>query len=362
MNLSDMKNAKFMLAISGLCLVFMFLAGNSLTWNWLNDKFVDEEYYVKQPNNDELNKVGIDATVFLMTGNETTENTNGTYSINTTLKTILFYNYYFHWKDYMFGLGSEPFKRSCSRTDCRTTLDRTEIDGADVVVFYGRTLKTISEIPKRRDNDQLFLYFNTEPPVKGYGDAKRLGLEINITVSYRLDSFIYWPYASTVLKTTDDSPYKPLSESELANKTIPIAWMVSSCTKSSTVRSEYVKELRKYIRVDIYGKCGNYSCPKREEKECMELLDEKYKFYLAFENSICDDYITEKSFRTLNYNLIPVVMGGGNYTRDLPPHSFIDTRKFSSPKQLARYLDHLNRTPEEYMEYFQWKHTYKYGE
>ncbi|KAK2151834.1 hypothetical protein LSH36_349g02070 [Paralvinella palmiformis] len=183
MNLSDMKNAKFMLAISVLCLVFMFLAGNSLTSNWLNDKFVDEEY-VRQPNNDELNKVGIDATVFLMTGNETTENTNGTYSINTTLKTILFYNYYFHWNDYKFGLGS------CSRTDCRTTLDRTEIDRADVVVFYGRTLKTISKIPKRRDNDQLFLYFNTEPPVKGYGDAKRLRLEINITVSYRLDSFI----------------------------------------------------------------------------------------------------------------------------------------------------------------------------
>ena len=34
------------------------------------------------------------------------------------------------------------------------------------------------------------------------------------------------------------------------------------------------------------------------------------KFYLAFENSLCDDYITEKFHNILeNFNTVPVVMG-----------------------------------------------------
>ena len=36
-------------------------------------------------------------------------------------------------------------------------------------------------------------------------------------------------------------------------------------------------------------------------------------FYLAFENSLCDDYITEKFFSTLKLNIIPVVLGSGKY-------------------------------------------------
>ena len=32
--------------------------------------------------------------------------------------------------------------------------------------------------------------------------------------------------------------------------------------------------------------------------------------YLAFENSFCTDYVTEKLFRTLNTEIIPIVYGG----------------------------------------------------
>ena len=34
-----------------------------------------------------------------------------------------------------------------------------------------------------------------------------------------------------------------------------------------------------------------------------------YKFYLALENSICRDYITEKFYKVLPYSVIPVVRG-----------------------------------------------------
>jgi hypothetical protein len=50
----------------------------------------------------------------------------------------------------------------------------------------------------------------------------------------------------------------------------------------------------RYIPVDIYGKCSNLSCAR--DGRCWQMLGQKYKFYLAFENSNCKDYITEKLF------------------------------------------------------------------
>ena len=58
-----------------------------------------------------------------------------------------------------------------------------------------------------------------------------------------------------------------------------------------------------------------------------------YKFYLAFENSDCEDYITEKFWRTLNKTLsIPIVMGKGNYKALAPPNSYIHVDDFTSPE------------------------------
>ena len=35
------------------------------------------------------------------------------------------------------------------------------------------------------------------------------------------------------------------------------------------------------------------------------MLNNTYKFYLALENSVCQDYVTEKFFNILQYNVIP---------------------------------------------------------
>ena len=115
----------------------------------------------------------------------------------------------------------------------------------------------------------------------------------------------------------------------------------------------------KYIDVDIYGECGSKKCP-RASKDCYKILNSQYKFYLAFENSNCVDYITEKFFvNGLKYNILPVVMGARkqDYVRSAPEKSFIHVDDFDGPEHLAEYLHKLDRDDSLYNEYFQWKGT-----
>lgn len=81
--------------------------------------------------------------------------------------------------------------------------------------------------------------------------------------------------------------------------------VISNCNRTLNNRLEFISELQKYIDVDVYGKCGNFSCSKTNHHECMSMFEKDYKFYLALENSNCVDYITEKYFNNgLKYNSI----------------------------------------------------------
>lgn len=49
-----------------------------------------------------------------------------------------------------------------------------------------------------------------------------------------------------------------------------------------------------------------------------------------------------------------LIPGHANYSALVPKHSYIDVRDFSSPEHLAKYLDYLDRNPDEYLKYFWW--------
>jgi hypothetical protein len=78
-------------------------------------------------------------------------------------------------------------------------------------------------------------------------------------------------------------------------------------------------------------------------------------FNFSFENSLCSDYVTEKLFKVLEYDVIPIVLGAGDYSKMAPPHSYIDVQGFESPEKLADYLKYLDKNETAYAEYFEWK-------
>jgi alpha-1,3-fucosyltransferase len=106
--------------------------------------------------------------------------------------------------------------------------------------------------------------------------------------------------------------------------------------------------------------------PTSDHAKCWKKIAKEYKFYLAFENSLCKDFITERFFDAMSQNIVPVVLGGSMTGNDYlevaraPKHSFVDAlRDFPNPARLAEYLTKISSSPELYAEYFWWKDFYR---
>ena len=87
-------------------------------------------------------------------------------------------------------------------------------------------------------------------------------------------------------------------------------------------------------------------------------MGQNYKFYLAFENSLCVDYVTEKFFLAYQNNMVPVTFGWVDYSLDGPPGSYINALDFDSVEDLANYLLYLDKNEDEYLKYFEWRGKY----
>ena len=88
------------------------------------------------------------------------------------------------------------------------------------------------------------------------------------------------------------------------------------------------------------------NCPRYDPDACNKIL-RNFKFYLAFENSFCKDYMTEKAVQSYQFfrdrYLIPVFRGTYDYDKYLPPGTYINAGHFPSAKDLMLYLEELGR-------------------
>ncbi|XP_041362189.1 glycoprotein 3-alpha-L-fucosyltransferase A-like [Gigantopelta aegis] len=166
----------------------------------------------------------------------------------------------------------------------------------DAILFYGG-IADIGEYATNINRGTVKIFFALESPHSSGGHFKLRGY-INWTATYRRDStivapyekFSFFPNASVVIKLKKKYP-----KNFASGKNKMAAIFVSNC-RGTNGRLSIVRELQKYITVDVYGQCGNLECPRTRHKECFKLLNVEYKFYLAFENANCRDYITEKFF------------------------------------------------------------------
>jgi hypothetical protein len=313
--------------------------------------------------------------------------TNITSSVeNSTLKIILMWNAWSSKMDDKLLL-----KGKCKVRSCLFTTDMSLLQQSDIVVLH---FDTLEDYPINRQPHQRFVFFHFESPENTastlMNDPRIRYNYFNWTMTYRRDSDIFLRdfYGSLIAKksiknNTRESRYKynnaknrklPIIERkekiinslpqkekinfqlELATfirkKSKMVTWFVGHC-QTPILREEYVRQLSLYVSVDIFGNCTK-KCPYN----CDEMLRAEYKFYLAFENSWCPDYVTEKFIRPYVYDAVPIVLGGADYSQFAPINSYINAMDFESPKELADYLILLDKSNTLYAQYFNWKMDY----
>ncbi|VDP09365.1 unnamed protein product [Soboliphyme baturini] len=192
------------------------------------------------------------------------------------------------WLDGGDHLKGDEF-RDCIARNCKLTIDHGEGASADAVIVHGRAPPF-----GRHHTSQIWIFYSLESPMNT-PDLSALGDGINWTATYRMDSDIVAPYGKFLLYDTDAKPsVDPHHKNYAEGKTRLAAWFASNCFTSNH-RLEYINELMRFMPVDTFGKCGHLRCGHYSDK-CPQLLKQRYKFYLAFENSNCREYITEKLF------------------------------------------------------------------
>lgn len=236
--------------------------------------------------------------------------------------------------------GQSAFiNRNCSFKNCIVTNDTeylNDITDFDVVAFNAVDLhRNYSHpLPTKRSAKQKYVLVSRESSVY-YPIPEIYDNYFNWSWTYRLDSDVYFGYVAIrdshgkvigpkkEMHWININAMKPTSKyikRKLRNKHIAAAWFVSNCearNKRLTIAENLKHELKKYGQtLDIYGSCGDKTCPVDGlEETCLALIESDYYFYLAFENSFDEDYVTEKLLIPLQHFAVPVVFGGANYTR-----------------------------------------------
>ena len=253
-----------------------------------------------------------------------------------------------------------------STSDAKDVWTKQQWLDADVVVFYwpsfmySRVARSAIALPSR-PSGKIWVYFNEESPYEPFNDnpyAKNsLNGSINAVMSYDRAATVYAPYGRY-------APHKPALD-ELPGHITPTrpklaVIVVSNC--DAWMRAQQISQLRRHMHVDVLGKCRTITDPvcDRRRPECFTHLAASYLFYLALENSDCEDYVTEKVWRNaLDAGMVPIVWSMRvNYTALLPPNSFISISDFKTVKEAANYIQELALHPRQYARYHAWRKHY----
>ena len=140
-------------------------------------------------------------------------------------------------------------------------------------------------------------------------------------------------------------------------------FVARNCASRSSREQTITKLHAKLVGgVDRPGQCMNNRpwpmCREagKEPKKCgKHALLRNYPFYLAFENSIDVDYVSEKVFHALEAGTLPVYLGASNVKDFVPHRSVVELRDHGSAEALAAHLKSLLDDPALYDSYFEWK-------
>jgi hypothetical protein len=265
---------------------------------------------------------------------------HGPAATTTAPVAINFYNSFF---------GRWPRVPERCEAACRITTGADHARDADAVVFHIPTLGPIDGARKR--DGQLWVALSMESRVM----CRRLDdpgfmERFDLVMTYERSSDVWLPYFGPGTVPGLKRPVEPRTAAT------PVVWLQSNAN-DRCARRTFVGELMRSVRIDSFGAVmANRPEVIPPGHAPRMALYGRYKFTLAFENSIAPDYVTEKLYEPLTAGSVPVYRGTEDVAELAPARDcFIDARDFASAKELGAYLDHLDRCDDEYRSWHEWR-------
>ena len=176
----------------------------------------------------------------------------------------------------------------------------------------------------------------------------------DIKVSYRRDSSIPVPYMcinNLALRLVEmGQPDVPVGRKQTAS-------FISNCIKW---RVDYVAEMMKIVHIDQWGAClkntvGDFSKTRwsYHENSKLEFMEKhSYKYLISFENTVDDDYITEKVYHGYLTRTIPIYYGDKSVFDVVPGNHTLIYANDYTPKELAELMKRIDSNDTLYAQYF----------
>ncbi|KAL1121945.1 hypothetical protein AAG570_003353 [Ranatra chinensis] len=255
----------------------------------------------------------------------------------------------------------------CGNVTCLFSNDRKYKNHPNLkaILFYGSKFNQ-SDLPLPRNGILWALLHEESPrntPILSHEPVLSL-FNYSSTFSRYSDVPLTLQYLTSIEDLTSKKYFKTVEQkNKLLSDLSPVIYIQSDCVTPIN-RDSYVAELMKYINVDSYGGClHNKNLPVSLQDSMKTMMSpelfqfvSQYKFAIAFENGICDDYITEKLWRPLIAGTVPIYIGSPSVKDWLPNNmSVIFAFDFDSPMHLATYLHQLNTDPEQYKRHLRHK-------
>ena len=255
------------------------------------------------------------------------------------MRTILVWNDDWHMAGAPRALGGTGFE---------LVRDRRAAPLADAIVFHLPTLD-IASMPNGRRPGQRWVAWWLESEVNyPQVDDPAFMRAFDLTMSHRRPADVW----TTYLPDLRALMAPPADKTEAAP-----AVYVASNPRDRSGRDAYVAALMRHVAVDCYGRRPDHRrIPGDDGREAKLRTIARYRFTLAFENSIARDYVTEKFFDALCAGSVPVVLGAPNVAAFAPaPGCYLDVADFPDPAALGARLRALCADDAAYATFLRWK-------
>jgi len=268
------------------------------------------------------------------------------------------------WPDWAIELtGVHNVVQDCP-VKCKYTKDPSAYVYADAVLQFCLGMKGKTEYdgkitvvqctePFIQDDRQHFLY-NPELKLQDFDIAMTYDPKVsNVPMTFGV-----WPAEQGSFCNVETWLVEVVKAKTTKTSPNPACFFAANCAPE---RTQYVKDMMDHVGVDSYGSClhntdDTAGAHTHNSFDLLMARSSSHKFCLAFDKQQTVGYISERLPLAYRSGCVPVYWGRGDADDYEPgPHSYINANNFKGPKELAEYLNYLDKNDTALEEYFKWK-------